>query len=161
MQQDCRMTDKRAEATETIGADPAILYDLVSDLPQMGKWSSENSGGRWVGGATGPEVGAKFRGSNHKGVRRWSTLAEITRADPGKRFAFHVTLGSLPISDWSYDFEPDGDGTRVTERWTDLRPAWMDLLSRPVMGIADRPAHNQRNIETTLAALKAAAESKS
>jgi hypothetical protein len=159
MQQDCRMTGKRAEAAQTIEADPTTLYDLIADLTQMGRWSPENSGGRWVGGATGPEVGAKFRGSNYKGLRRWSTLAEITTAEPGEHFAFRVTLGPVPISDWSYDFEPDGDGTKVTERWTDLRPGWMDVLSRPVMGIADRPAHNQRNIETTLAALKAAAES--
>ena len=53
MHQDCRMTEKKAEATETIAADPGALYDLVSDLCRMGEWSPEATGGRWVGGATG------------------------------------------------------------------------------------------------------------
>jgi hypothetical protein len=153
------VTDKRAEASTIIGADAGTLYDLVADLTQMGKWSPEASGGRWVGGSSGPTLGAKFRGNNHSGWRRWSTEAAVTEADRGKRFAFRVRFGPVNVSDWSYDFEPDGDATRVIERWTDLRPGWMDLVSRPVMGVADRPTHNQRNIEATLAALKASVES--
>jgi hypothetical protein len=153
------MTGDSAEGTETIAADAGALYDLVSDLTQMGKWSPEATGGRWADGATGPAVGASFRGDNRSGWRRWSTAAEITTADRGKRFAFRVTAGRTPVSDWSYDFEPDGDGTRVVERWHDLRPRWMNLVSRPLMGVYDRAAHNQRNITTTLTALKAAAES--
>ena len=35
----------------------------------------------------------------------------------------------------------------------------MDLVSRPMMGVSDRPGHNQRNIEATLAALKKSVES--
>jgi hypothetical protein len=38
----------------TIRADAGELYDLVSDLPRMGEWSPENTGGRWVNGAAGP-----------------------------------------------------------------------------------------------------------
>ncbi len=92
------MSDKQAEASETIAADPDTLYDLVSDLTQMGKWSPEASGGRWVGGATGPAVGAKFLGNNRSGWRRWSTSSEITAADRGKRFAFRVTVRPGPRS---------------------------------------------------------------
>lgn len=152
------MSDKHAEASETIAANPDTLYDLVSDLTQMGKWSPEATGGHWSDGATGPAVGAKFAGNNRSGWRRWSTSSEITQADRGKRFAFRVTAGGTKVSEWSYDFEPDGDGTRVVERWTDHRSRLMDLVSRPVMGIGDRAGHNRRNMEATLAALKAAAE---
>jgi hypothetical protein len=158
MQQDCRMTEKKAEATETIATDPGALYDLVSDLSRMGEWSPEATGGRWVGGATGPAVGAKFHGNNAKGWRHWSTSSEGTTADRGKRFVFRVNFGPVPVSEWAYEFEPAGDGTRITERWIDLRPGWMDLVSRPVMGVSDRPGHNQQNIEATLAALKKAVE---
>lgn len=153
------MTAKKAEATETIAADPSALYDLVSDLSRMGEWSPEATGGRWVGGATGAAVGAKFRGHNSSGWRRWSTSSEVTTADRGKRLAFQVRFGPVPVSRWTYEFEPVGEGTRVTERWVDLRPTWMDLVSRPVMGVNDRPGHNQRNIEATLTALKKAVES--
>jgi Polyketide cyclase / dehydrase and lipid transport len=155
----CAMADTHAEATEVIAADAGALYDLVADLTQMGKWSPEAQGGRWVGGASGPTVGAKFRGNNKAGWRRWSTTAQVTAAERGKRFAFHITFTGVPIADWSYDFVADGDATKVVEEWTDCRPGWMNALSGPVMGVSDRAAHNQRNMETTLATLKKAAES--
>jgi hypothetical protein len=152
------MTEKHAEASETIAGDADAIYDLVCDLTQMGKWSPEATGGRWTGGATGPTVGAKFRGNNRSGWRRWSTVSEITTADRGARFAFHVSAGGVPVSEWSYDFEPDGTGTHVVEKWSDLRPGWMDRLSRPLMGVPDRAVHNQRNMALTLTALKTAVE---
>ncbi|HET6818809.1 MAG TPA: SRPBCC family protein [Mycobacteriales bacterium] len=147
-----------AEATTTIAADPVKVYNLVSDLPRMGEWSPENTGGKWIGGATGAAVGAKFRGHNKRGVLRWSTTVEVVDATPGKRFAFEVTYGPVPISRWEYTFEPDGDGCRVTESWTERRPLWMKLSSIPVMAVADRAKHNTRTMEATLAALKVAAE---
>src|SRR4051812_10250655 len=148
-----------AEASTTIAAGPAKVYDLVTDLPRMGEWSPENTGGRWIRGATGPAVGARFRGNNRRGVLRWSTTCEVTAAVPGERFAFDVTYGPVSISRWEYTFAPDGDGCRVTESWTERRPAWMKVASVPLMAVADRAAHNRRGMEHTLAALKQAAES--
>jgi hypothetical protein len=153
------MTEKTLEVSTEIKADEARLYEMVSDLTKMGAWSPENTGGKWVGGASGPAVGAKFKGSNKAGWRRWSTQVEVTAADPGKRFAFHVTVAGVPIADWAYEFSANGDSTTVTESWADCRPGWMDKLSKPMMGVPDRPAHNRKNMESTLAALKTAAES--
>jgi uncharacterized protein YndB with AHSA1/START domain len=147
-----------AEATTTIGADPVRVYNLVSDLPRMGEWSPENIGGKWADGATGAAVGAKFRGNNRRGPLRWSTTVEVTEATPGKRFAFDVTYGPVPISTWEYTFEADGQGCRVTESWFERRPTWMKLAGVPMMAVADRAKHNQRGMKTTLAALKVAAE---
>src|SRR3954467_10825181 len=100
-----------AQATTTIAADPMKVWALVSDLPRMGEWSPENTGGRWIGGATGPAIGAKFRGSNRKGFRRWSTTCMVTAADAGKRFTFEVTYGPVKISTWDYRFSENGNGT--------------------------------------------------
>jgi hypothetical protein len=152
------MAETHAEATETIAADAHTLYALVSDLSQMGRWSPEAVGGKWIKGAAGPTVGAKFHGNNKSGWRRWSTTAEITEAEPGKRFAFHVSSAGVPVADWSYDFASVGDSTIVVENWTDLRPGWLDRLSKPVMGVPDRAVHNQRNMALTLTALKQAVE---
>jgi uncharacterized protein YndB with AHSA1/START domain len=151
------MTDVTVSADINAPADQ--VWSLVSDLPRMGEWSPENTGGRWVEGATGPSVGAKFRGSNAKGLRRWSTLCTVTDATPGKRFAFEVTYGPLAISTWEYDLTGGDASTHVTESWTDRRPAWMKIASGPVMGVLDRFAHNRRGMEQTLALLKKAAES--
>ena len=65
------------EVSVTIAAPAERLYDLISDLPRMGEWSPENCGGKWVKGATGPVVGARFRGHNRKGWRRWTTLVTV------------------------------------------------------------------------------------
>jgi len=153
------MGDKHVQVTETIAAEPAQLYDMVADLTKMGQWSPETVGGKWVGGASGPAKGAKFRGNNKSGWRRWSTLTEVTAAEPSGRFAFHVSFVGVPISDWAYEFEAVDGGTRVTETWTDCRPLWMDKTSGVVMGVPDRVSHNQATMQATLAALKQVAES--
>lgn len=147
------------EVSTTIAADADTLWRMISDLPRMGEWSPENAGGRWVGGANGAEVGAKFRGTNRAGWRRWSTTVTVTEAEPGRRFAFDVSSGPVPVSAWAYTFEPAGESTRVTESWSDRRPGWMQIVSKPVTGVNDRAAHNKAGMEQTLARLKAAAES--
>ena len=151
------MSDARASADISAPADK--IWTLVSDLPRMGEWSPENTGGKWLGGASGPAVGARFRGSNRKGLRRWSTTCTVTEADAGKKFAFDVAYGPVAISTWEYTLSTNGNGTTVVEEWSDRRPAWMKIAAIPVMGVADRAEHNRRGMEKTLDRLKAAAES--
>ena len=151
------MSDVRVSTDIAAPADK--IWSLVSDLPRMGDWSPENTGGRWIGGATGPAVGAKFRGTNRKGIRRWSTTCTVTAADLGKRFTFEVTYGPVRISTWDYTLTGNGGSTTVVEEWTDRRPVWMKMAGVPVMGVPDRGEHNRRGMEHTLAQLKAAAES--
>jgi hypothetical protein len=100
---------------QQIAAPADALYALVSDVTRTGDWSPENVGGRWIGDATGPVVGAKFRGSNKRGFRRWSTTCTVVAAEPAKEFAFEVAFYGIPVARWGYEFSPDGDGTRVTE----------------------------------------------
>lgn len=154
------MADKEVEVSTDIHSDADTLYDMVSDLAQMGKWSPEAQGGRWLGGAQGPTLGARFLGRNSKGWRRWATIAKVTEAERGKRFAFHVTAGPLKVADWVYEFAQSGDTTTVTERWIDCRAPGFSALSSAVLGVADRAEHNRQNMEATLAALKSSAEAK-
>lgn len=153
------MTDQ-VTVSETIAAPAEKLYDMVSDLPRMGEWSPENRGGRWLDGAHGPAAGARFRGNNAHGWRRWSTTVTVTAAEPGRRFAFHVSYGPVGIADWSYEFAPAADaGTTVTQSWTDLRPQLLQLFGKPVTGVGDRATYNRQAMRTTLANLKRDAES--
>lgn len=147
------------EVTEHVRADPLTLYAMVSDVTRMGSWSPETTSCQWLDDATGPAPGARFRGSNRHGpVLRWSTTCTVTDADPGRRFAFDVDYAGVSISSWSYDFAATADGCTVTESWTDLRPGALRVASMPVMGVRDRAKHNRRGMETTLAALREAAE---
>lgn len=162
----CRLRSGQAvrvaeeEVTETARTEASAndIYSLVSDVTRMGSWSPENIGGRWLDGATGPAVGARFRGSNRRGWRRWSTTCTVVAAEPGRQFAFDVEVDVVPAARWSYELEPEGDTTMVTERWTDHRPAWFARLAGMTMGIADMRAHNRKNIRQTLANLTIAAE---
>jgi hypothetical protein len=131
---------------------------MVSDLSRMGEWSPEATGGKWLAGATGPTIGAKFKGDNRNGKKRWNTLAVVTAADPGRTFAFETKAVGLKIAEWRYTIEPTAEGCRVTETWTDQRGTIATKLGKPVSGVEDRAAHNEAGMAATLDRLKAAAE---
>lgn len=103
------------------GVAPNDVYAVVSDVTRTGEWSPENVGGRWVGGASGPAVGARFVGSNRRGWARWSTTCRVTDAEPGRRFAFEVTWTVFPVARWDYEFSAADGGTEVRLTWTDRR----------------------------------------
>lgn len=152
-------TTPTIEVSTTIAAPPDRLYAMVSDVTRMGEWSPECFRCTWVRGATGPAVGARFRGWNRKGWRRWWTDATVTKAEPGKEFAFAVSSFGLPVAGWGYRFEPSADGgTVVTEYWNDRRQKPMAVVSGVAVGVADREGHNRRGMEQTLQRIKAVAE---
>lgn len=136
------------------------VWALVSDLPKMGALSPENTGGRWVGGATGPVVGARFRGHNRNGWRRWSTSVTVTRCEPGRTFSFAVSVAGIPVSEWFYEVAADGDAAcTVTEGWSDRRPGWFKRPAGLATGVLHRGEDSTlANIEHTLAAVRQQAE---
>jgi hypothetical protein len=142
-----------------IPASAEQVWALVSDLPRMGEWSPENTGGSWVKGATGPAVGARFKGENSNGKKSWTTDARVMVCDPGRAFGFDVSAVGLPVSSWTYSVEPTADGTActLTETWTDRRGAIARFFSKSASGVADRAAFTRESIETTLTNLATAA----
>ena len=151
---------EQIQVERTIRGAPDVLYALVSDLPRMGDWSPENTGGTWLDGA-GPVVGARFKGSNRSGWFRWHTDVVITVVKPGEEFGFDVTLGPFKVANWTYRFEqPDGaaGATRVIETWTDHRVPVFGTIASLFIGVRDRPGLNRRNMEATLAKLAEAVE---
>ncbi len=142
--------------TREIAAPAEKVWTLVADLPRMGEWSPENAGGKWVKGATGPALGAVFKGSNRNGLRRWSTNATVVACEPGKLFEFGVTSGPLGIANWRYEFDETESGCRVTESLEDHRKPWFVVVAR-VMG-DHSAAHAEQEMAATLANLAAAVE---
>jgi hypothetical protein len=137
---------------------PDEVWALVSDVTRTGEWSPENTGGRWLNGATGPVEGATFRGSNRNGIHRWSTTALVLAAEPGRRFAFDVSFGPVQIARWDYTMGVHGaDATDLTLSWTDHRTGplgWaMRRTSRTAVGATIDKAHVQANIDESLARL--------
>ena len=153
------MGNEQVSVKREIGAPPEKVWAMVSDMTRMGEWSPENKGGEWLGGATGPKPGVKFRGTNERGKKTWKTVATITDSEPGRVFAFGIKAGPLNIAQWRYTFEPTATGCQVTEAWTDLRRGpILKFLGKQVSGVGDRAAHNREGMEQTLDRLKAVAE---
>jgi hypothetical protein len=140
-------------------ATPEAVWGLVSDVTKIGSYSPETFEAEWLDGATGPAVGAKFRGHvkrNGKGPTYWTTCT-VTDCKPGEVFAFAVGNADKPLNVWRYDLAANGDGTDVTESFTlaptlPIRAYWLAL------GWA-RGKTNRRGMETTLQAIKAEVES--
>jgi uncharacterized protein YndB with AHSA1/START domain len=142
-----------------IAAPADQVWAMVADVTRMHEWSPENESAVWLQGATGPAPGARFRGVNRNGRKKWNTVSTVVEAVPGQRFSFRVTAKGFRVSEWSYEFEPTPVGCRVTERWTDERGALVTTAGRVASGVADRATHNRAGMESTLDRLKAAAES--
>ncbi len=142
-----------------VDAPPETVYRLVSDPVAMAECAEELHTARWIRGATGAAVGNWFSGSNRNGLRRWVTHAEITEADPGRRFAYRVrTPFFVPISRWEYDITSEGDGSRVTvTNWLRV-PRWFIPFAIFITGQPDRAGTNRANIATTLRRVKARLE---
>jgi uncharacterized protein YndB with AHSA1/START domain len=152
------MTDA-VEVTTTIAAPPQTVYALIADLTRMGEWSPETTGVTWLGGATEPRLGARFRGANRNGLRRWSTICTVVAAEPGRELAWESSLFGRPVALWRYTFEPDGNGgTKVTETSEDQRRAVFRALGGVASGVSDRKTHNVESMRVTLERLKGAAE---
>ena len=140
-----------------IAAPPDVLWRLVSDIRNMGRWSPETFSTRWLRGATGPAPGARFRGWNKWHMFVWASNSEIEVADPGKEFSFSTVVWGKKRTRWAYMFEPLSAGTRVTETRTVLSNTWFRaFVQRSFM-----PGHKESfadGMATTLQRLKLAAE---
>lgn len=146
--------------TETIHAPRETLWAMVSDVTRMGEWSPENTGATWLKGATGPSLGAAFKGTNRLGKKSWTTKCTITVFDAPAVFSFMVTSTGQPVAEWTYRFDETEGGCAVTETWTDRRNAIVRLFGKPVSGVDHDDEYTRKGIAETLARLKAAAEAR-
>ena len=139
-----------------IDASPDELYDIISDVTRIGEFSTECVDAEWLDGATGPDVGVRFKGSNRLGKASWSTKPTITQADRGEVFEFDVPGASGPV--WRYEFTALDDGrTHVVQSMAQQKPlnAFIRFLQRR-NGVTDRRSHLAEGMTTTLDNLAAA-----
>jgi uncharacterized protein YndB with AHSA1/START domain len=150
----------RGEAQVHVTVPPMQVYELVTDVSRMGEWSPETTHCEWLDGAQGPVVGARFKGTNKRGFARWSTKPRVVAADPGREFAFVIDHRGREATKWTYRFEPDDGGTRVTESFElmmDL-PWYFVAADRYMMRVKDRRADLVQSMEQTLGRIKSVAE---
>jgi uncharacterized protein YndB with AHSA1/START domain len=148
----------RGEVTVHMDATPDRIWDLVSDVTKIGRYSPETFEAEWLDGATGPAVGARFRGHvkrNGWGPTYWTTCT-VTECEPGRIFAFGVGSPDKPLNVWSYRLEPAGGGTDVTESFQ-LSPVLPLRIYWALLGWA-RGRTNREGMRATLERIKAEVE---
>jgi uncharacterized membrane protein len=134
------------------------IWDLIADVRNTPRFSPEVFESEWLDGATGPALGAKFRGHvrrNEIGPVYWTTC-KVTACEPGREFGFAVMAGDNPVNNWHYRLEPSGDGTDVTESFRlnqslPMRVFW--LFAGHLRG-----RRNKRDMRTTLERIKKVVE---
>ncbi len=145
-----------ATAHVHVDAPPEVVYALVTDVTRMGEWSPETVKCEWIDGATGPAVGARFKGTNKRGFATRSTKPTVVVADPGRAFAFEVGADTR----WAYQFEAEGNGTLLTESFEMLRDIrwYYAFAERWLMRVKDRRADLEQGMTQTLDRIKRVAE---
>ncbi|MFI6868442.1 SRPBCC family protein [Nocardia sp. NPDC050406] len=149
----------RDSVTVHMAASPEQIWDLISDVTNVGRFSPETFGAEWLDGATAPAVGVRFRGHvNRNGWGlKYATVCRIIACEPGREFAFTVVgPGNTPINTWRYELVPTADGTDVTESFQlanslPLRVYWL------LAGWA-RGKTNRKGMQETLRRIKEYAE---
>jgi len=143
-----------------IAASPSTVFAALTDITRMGEWSPETYEAEWNEGFDSPTVGAMFTGHNRNGDKEWSVPARITELVADERFVFDCVAGSTGevFATWGYAIEPIDGGSRVTEKWHDLRSQVIIDAGASISGVADRKEHNRAGMEATLERLANALE---
>jgi uncharacterized protein YndB with AHSA1/START domain len=148
----------RDEVTVSMAAAPEKVWDLVSDVTRIGEFSPETFEAEWLGGASGPTLGAKFRGHvkrNEKGPIYW-TVCKVLECDPPRTFSFAVMYRGRPLNHWRYEITPTAAGCDVTESFQ-LDPNPLFKLYWAIAG-RWRNRTNVHGMQQTLNRIKAVVE---
>ena len=144
-----------------VDARPEDLYALVADVTRTPEFSPEILNCTWLDGATGPAVGARFKAQNKVPNRpAWHNKPVVTVVDPGREFAFARTEPFGGTVEWRYRFEPDGDGTMVTESYEvtkALHPIGWFIIGT-LFGRKNRRTDLHTGMEQTLERMRVVAE---
>jgi uncharacterized protein YndB with AHSA1/START domain len=159
------------QVVETIHIDsaPKDVWRLISDVERIVEFSPECVEIEWLGGATAPQVGARFAGTSRVGSFEWIRNCTITALQEPECFAYEVAdeADEAAQSRWSFEVAAAGNGTNVTQRFLHV-PTGRSTVRLLAEGdpaaaqqtIAERAAMLSAGMRRTLEAMRAVLESK-
>jgi uncharacterized protein YndB with AHSA1/START domain len=141
-----------------VGAPVEKVFATVTDVTRVREWSPECYRCEWLDGATGPAVGARFRGHNRRGWLRWKTTCRVTHVEKNRIFAFEVVQPIFGVQTrWRYEMMLASDGTSLKESFQVL---WLfPGFTRFAFGGGDaRQEELVENVRQTLGRIKGIVE---
>lgn len=140
-------------ATVVVDADPASVWEVLSDPARMPDFSPEL---RKVFVIGGPGLGTRIIGINRRRAVVWPTTSRVVRFEPCRAVAWKTRESGAT---WVYELEESGSGTVVTGRRVLPRFTIGTTLMAPMIGgAAGHDAELAEGIQTTLERIKAAVE---
>ncbi len=97
------------QAQIDIEAPASKVWALISDFRRMPQWSPQC---RWMRSFGPLRQGTRTLNFNRRKRLFWPTTCTVVEVIPDKKLAFRVDTNRTI---WSYELEPNGEGTRVTE----------------------------------------------
>jgi len=97
------------QAHVDISAPVSQVWALISDLRRMPEWSPQC---RWMKPFGPLRRGTRTLNLNRRNRMFWPTTCTIVEVIPDQKLAFRVDVNRTI---WSYELEPNGQGTRVIE----------------------------------------------
>lgn len=99
------------KATITINAPAAVVWEAVTDIPRMARWSPQVVRSIVLGSSV--RLGTRFVNVNHQGWKYWPTTAQVVRFTPRSDFGFRITDNATI---WSFHLEELDGRTLLTQR---------------------------------------------
>ncbi len=143
------------QAETTINAPVAKVWELVSDLKNMPRWSPQCRLMKTFGPL---QPGARTINLNRRKFMFWPTTSRIIEVLPEKKLAFRVNENNTV---WSYELEPTETGTRLVETRhaeNGVKPVSTMLVNAVMGGVPSFERELVEGMNESLARIKAAAE---
>ncbi|OBB38496.1 SRPBCC family protein [Mycobacterium sp. 852002-51961_SCH5331710] len=144
------------QAETTINAPVSKVWELISDLKNMPRWSPQCRLMKTFGPL---RPGAKTINLNRRKFLFWPTTSQITELVPEKKLAFRVNENGTV---WSYELEPTETGTRLVETRhaeNGVKPVSNMAVNAVMGGVPSFERELVEGMNESLARIKAAAES--
>jgi uncharacterized protein YndB with AHSA1/START domain len=143
------------QAQVDIDAPASKVWALISDFRRMPEWSPQC---RWMRPFGPLREGTRTLNFNRRNRLFWPTTSTVIEVIPEKKLAFRVDANRTV---WSYELEPNGEGTRVTEsRHAENGVSALSNMSVNAFlgGTTNFERELLEGMNTSLAKIKAAAE---
>ena len=159
------MIHGEASVAIDIAASPERVWELISDVTLLPRFSTELQHAEWAEGFDAPALGAQFLGTNrHPAIGEWTTTSHIIECEPPRVFGWAVGDPEMCAATWQFETDPIPQGTslRYTARLGPGRSGVTMLIERePDRAdeiVARRLAQWEAGMHATVAGIRDLAE---